>query len=39
MALLRRPADEGQLLARFYDDNWNLRADLLRLGYVDGVRP
>ncbi len=38
MTLLRRTPEEGEKLARLYDGNWNLRADLLRMGYVQGIR-
>jgi hypothetical protein len=38
MTLLRRPPEEAEKLERLYDGNWNLRADLLRLGYIKGIR-
>ena len=38
MTLLRRTPEEAEKLERLYDGNWNLRADLLRLGYINGIR-
>ena len=38
MTLLRRTPEEAEKLERLYDGNWNLRADLLRMGYTNGLR-
>ena len=38
MTLVRRTREEGELLVRLYDGNWNLTADLLRMGYANGIR-
>ena len=38
MTLLRRTPEEAEKLERLYDGNWNLRADLLRMGYINAIR-
>jgi hypothetical protein len=38
MTLLRRTPEEAEKLERLYDGNWNLRVDLLRMGYINAIR-